>query len=174
MADQTDKQTPGAGQKKKLPLKTAAILVAVLLLEAGAISAAFLLSGGPADVKAEGASKDAVAAAMQPVEIMVLAEKFQNTRTGRSYLYDTELFIVTQQKHQKNIEAQIAAMRAQITTDVATIFRRADPSHLLEPELSTLTRQIRATLDNRLGYDEDGKPYVQEVLMKCMQFRADM
>lgn len=160
--------------KKKFPVRTVVILLAVLLLEGAAISAAFLLSGGPADVKADPAAIDAAAMAEQPVEVLVIAEKFQNTRTGRPYLYDTEIYIVVKQKYQVDIEAQIEAMQAQLTTDVATIFRRAEPSHLLEPELSTLTRQIQAVLNERLGHDEDGKPKVQEVLIrKCMQFRAD-
>lgn len=177
MAEQVaDKEAAAeqSSEKKKLPVKTALILAAVLLIEAGAISAAFLLSGGPANVQAEGAPDDVLAQAMQPVEVMVLAEKFQNTRTGRSYLYDTEIFIVVQRKHQERLDSVIESSRAQISTDVAAIFRRAEPAHLLEPELSTLTRQVRASLDDRLGYDEDGKPYVQEVLIKCMQFRADM
>lgn len=175
MPEQTpEKQAPPTANKR-LPIKTMAILAVVLLLEGGAISAAFLLAGGPADVKAEGAAPDAAAQAMQPVEVMVLAEKFQNTRSGRPYLYDTEIFLVTHQKYQKLVEEQIEAMRAQISTQIATIFRRAEPSQLIEPELSTLTRQIRAALDDQLGYDADGNPYVQEVLIKkCMQFRADM
>jgi len=161
--------------KRKLPVKTLGALAAVLLLEAGAISAAFLFAGGPAPVKAEGAPEDAAALLEQPVETLVVADKFQNTRTGRSYMYDTEIFVVVTTKNQSNVEGRVDQMKAQITTDIATIFRRAEPSHLLEPELSTLTRQVRAALDERLGIDEDGQPYVREVLIKkCTQFRADL
>jgi flagellar basal body-associated protein FliL len=171
MADEKNEQaTPG----RKVPVKTAIILAAVLLIEAAAISAVFLLSGGPSAVKADPSAFDAVALAEQPVETLVIADKFQNTRTGRPYLYDTEVYAVVRQKHLGNVDMRVASMRAQITTDVATIFRRAEPSHLLEPELSTLTRQIHAALNDRLGHDEEGQPYVREVLIKrCMQFRAD-
>ena len=173
MADeQTTEQTQGG---RKLPLKTALILAAVLLIEGAAISGAFLLSRGPTPVQAEEAPGHAAALAEQPVEVLLVAEKFQNTRTGRPYLYDTEIYIVIRQKDQERIEARIEAMRAQITTSLATIFRRAEPSYLLEPELSTLTRQIQADLDEQLGRDEEGEPYVQEVLIKkCMQFRSDL
>lgn len=179
MAEETkDAQTPAEGAaeepKKKLPIKTVAIMGVVLALEAVAISAAFMLAGGPATVHADAAAHDEAAAAEQPVELLVAADKYQNTRTGRPYLYDTEIYVVTKVKHQEDMELKIETMGAQISTDIATIFRRAEPAHLLEPELSTLTRQINAALDNRLGFDEDGKPFVDEVLIKkCMQFRAD-
>lgn len=180
MAEEKPQEAAGASEeaaqpeKKKLPIKTAAILTVALVLEAVAISAAFMFAGGPATVHAEGAPHDEAALAEQPVELLVAADKYQNTRTGRPYLYDTEIYLVTKAKFQEDMEAKIEMMGAQISTDIATIFRRAEPAHLLEPELSTLTRQIRAALDNRLGFDEDGKPFVDEVLIKkCMQFRAD-
>lgn len=170
-----EKPAAAADGKKKLPIKTVGILAAVLALEAGAISAAFMLAGGPAEVKAEGAAADDHALLEQPVEILVIADRFQNTRTGRAYMYDTEIFVVTKKKHEEQVGDRLEHMKAQITTDIATIFRRAEPSHLLEPELSTLTRQVRAAIDGRLGHDEDGQPYADEVLIKkCMQFRADM
>ncbi len=161
--------------KKKFPIKTLIIMLVVLIIEGAAISAAFLLSGGPEEVKADGAAEDEAAMMEQPVEVLVVSDKFQNTRSGRSFLYDTEVYIVIRGKHQDYIDRAIENMRAQISTEIATIFRRAEPSHLLEPELSTLTRQIRAALDKRFGHDDEGEPYVQEVLIrKCTQYRADM
>ncbi|MEX1017134.1 MAG: hypothetical protein WDZ31_10365, partial [Phycisphaeraceae bacterium] len=85
--------------KKGFPIKTMLILFAVLALEGAAISAVFMLSGGPQDARAEGAVEDEAARAEQPVEVLVIADKFQNTRTGRSYLYDTEIYIVIKRKH---------------------------------------------------------------------------
>ncbi|MFA9478658.1 hypothetical protein ACERK3_10155 [Phycisphaerales bacterium AB-hyl4] len=156
-------------------LKTVLVLVAILALEAAAISAVFLLSGGPEDARAAGAAEDEAALAEQPVEVLVIADKFQNTRTGRSYLYDTEVYIVTQRRWRGSVEQRIDSMEAQLTSDVATIFRRAEPAHLLEPELATLTRQLEAAMNRRLGKDEEGEPLVQEVLIrKLMRFRGDL
>jgi flagellar basal body-associated protein FliL len=176
MADQKDESKQQAsGPSRKFSIRTLLILMGVLVLEAAAVSALFLLAGKPADVHASGAALDQAAMMEQPVELLAIEDRFQNTRTGRAYLYDTEIYIVVRQKHQEKIKADLESMHAQISTDVATIFRRAEPAHLLEPELSTLTRQIRAALDQRLGQDENGEPYVQEVLIrKCMQFRADL
>jgi len=65
-------------------------------------------------------------------------------------------------------------MAAQVASDIATIFRRAEPAHLGEPTLATVTRQIMASLDERIGRDAEGKSLVQEVLMKkCIQYRVD-
>jgi flagellar basal body-associated protein FliL len=171
-----DKKEQAQTSKKKLPLKTIGVLAAVLLIEAGAISAVFLLAGGPADVKGDSAAVDKAAIANRPVEQLVVEEKFQNTRTGRTYLYETEVYIVVRQKYQKDIEKELESKRAQITTDIATIFRRADPVHLLEPTLATITRQIQAVLDQRLEPDEDtGESRVMEVLVrKCIQYKADL
>ena len=171
MAEQNENKQDAP--KRKFPIKTIIALAVVLLLEAGAVSVVFFIAGQPADVKAEGAKLDK-AKMEQPVEMLLVEDRFQNTRTGRAYLYDTEIYIVLARKHEKTLNQRLESMKAQITTEIATIFRRAEPSHLLEPELSTLTRQIKAMLDEKIGYDEDGEPYVEEVLIrKCMQFRAN-
>jgi len=174
MAEKDNKEQVEA--KKKLPLKTIAVLLAVLLIEAGAISAVFLLAGGPANVKGDAAEEDKEAMANRPVEQLVVQDKFQNTKTGRTYLYETEVYIVVRQKHQKKVEAELESKRAQITTDISTIFRRAGPVHLLEPTLATITRQIKAALDERLDPEEEtGESRVMEVLIrKCIQYKADL
>lgn len=174
MPDNND--TNDAVQRKGgFSLKTLLVLVAVLAVEGAAISAVFLLTGGPADARAEGAAADEAALAEEPVEILVIADKFQYTRTGRSYLYDAEIYIITARKHRPAIEDRVDRMEAQVRSDVATIIRRAEPAHLMEFELSTLKRQIESSLNNHLGYDEQGEPLVQAVhVSKWMRFRGDL
>lgn len=150
---------------KKLPIKTIAVVLLALLIEAGAIVGVFMFAGGPSPVQADGMSGNAVRTGDQPKEVLIVADKFQNTRTGRAYLYDTEVWIVTKAKHEEQVRAQNEAMQAAIKSDVTTIFRRADPSHLRESELATLTRQIHAVLDERFGYDPDGNPLVQDCFL---------
>jgi len=172
MAEQGENQQQDA-PKRKFPIKTIIALAVVLLIEGAAVSLVFLLAGQPADVKAEGAKLDE-AKLNQPTEMLLVEDRFQNTRTGRAYLYDTEIYMVVPNKHEKTVEGKLEQMKAQVTTEIATIFRRAEPAHLLEPELSTLTRQIKAMVDRKFGYDEEGEAYVQQVLIrKCMQFRAN-
>jgi len=175
MAEEQPKaESPDSG-KKKLPIKTLIVLAVVVVVEAAAISAAFLIAGKPADVKAQGALPDAEADANRLVEVQVLEHKFQNTKTGRTYVYDTQLYVVVKQKHQEQVARYIEQMQAQIVSDVATIYRRAEPAHLLEPTLGTLKRMIKASLDEKIGRDDDGNPIIEQVLItKFSQFRADL
>ena len=180
MAEQKPKEAAAVGgvdaapARKRLPIKTFLVMTAVLLIEGVAISAAFMIAGKPADVKAE---KTAATEAQQgelPVEKLVIAEKFQNNRTGKTYLYDTEIYIIVKSKDDEAVTERIEAMSAQIAADIATIFRRAEPAHLLEPTLATLTRQLKSVLDERIGRDAEDKSMVREVLMKkYTQYRAD-
>lgn len=157
--------------KKTLPIKTVIILAVVLLIEGAAISAAFLLTGGPDAVKADGALMDEMAEMEQPVEELVVADNFQNTKTGKTYIYDTEIFVVVKRKNRERVMKTLETMSAQVTTAIAIIFRRAEPAHLLEPSLATLNHQIKVALDERFKRDDEGNPIVQQVLIKkCTQF----
>lgn len=171
--EETKSEQPA--KKGGLPMQTLAILGAAMLIEAIAIIGVYHFASGPQKVKADTAAEDVAAQAEQPVELELITEKFQNTRTGRTYIYDTEIFIVIREKDKAKVEEGIKRMAASVGTEVATIFRRAEPAHLLEPTLATLTRQIHAVLDERLGKDQDGKSMIQQVLIKkCTQFRVDI
>ena len=171
--NETNEQTQAP--KKGLPIKTILVLAVVLLIEGVAISAAFLLAGGPAEVKADGAAIDEAAMLEMPTEVVVADGKFQNTRSGRSYLYDTEVWIVIKKKNRELVEQTLESSKAQIGTDISRIFRRAEPAYLIEPELSTLTRQVRAALDERIGHDGEGEAIILEVLIpECKRYRSDL
>jgi len=175
MAEEQNKADAAASGGSKLPIKTLIVLAVVVVVEAVAISAVFLLAGGPADVKADGAQVDPMADADRLVEELVLDDKFQNTKTGRTYVYDTTIYVVVKQKHREQVARYIEEMQAQIKADVAIIYRRAEPTHLLEPTLGTLKRMIKASLDEKIGRDEEGDPIIDKVLItKFSQFRADL
>jgi len=175
MADEQTPETAEESSKGGLPMMTLAVVGGALLLQVGVIAAVFFLAGGPAPVQAEGAIPDAEADANRLVEVLLVKGKFQNTKTGRTYFYDTEVFIVVKQKHQEQVEGYIESMTAQISEDTSIIFRRAEPSHLLEPTLNTLKRMIKASVDEKFGRDEEGLPIVEKVLItKFSQYRADV
>lgn len=170
-------ETPNADApaKKKLPIKMVAVMAVMLLIEGAAIVGIFMFAGGPDEVKADSVATSLETQGELPAEVLVIAEKFQNTRTGRAYVYDTEIWIVVKTKNKGKAEMAMESMTAQLNTDIAQIFRKAEPTHLLEPELSTLTRQIQSKLDERFGVDEDAQPVIQQVLIpKCEQYRADL
>ncbi len=160
-----DKKDTTEAPKKKLPIKTILVVLAALLIEGAAIVGVFMMVGGPSPVQADGLAGQTVAASEQPREVLIVSGKFQNTRSGRPFLYDTRIWIVVKQKHVDEIEARKAQMEGALHADVTTIFRRAEPSHLNEHELSTLTRQIRAALEERFGYDPDGQSYIKDCFL---------
>lgn len=174
MAEQNENNDKKQGKKKGLPLKTGLILALVLVVEVIGAGGLWWALGGPPSAKADNAAKDSAAKAEQPVELQLLKDRFQNTRTGRPYLYETDLYVVVAQKNVPYVKKRIKDIKALLTTDVATIFRRADPSYFHEPTLSTLTRQIQADLDKRFGHDVDGKPYIQNVLIQQLTEYANM
>ncbi len=166
---------PDADDKKKLPIKTALILIVALLIEGVAISTVFIVAKGPEPIRADAGLAEDLGDEEKEVEVLVIAEKFQNTRTGRSYLYDTEIYVMIRKKHTDVVDTSIQGMQAQLSTEIATIFRRAEPSYLMEPELATLTRQVGAVLVTKIGDDSDSQPYVLGTLIKkCIRIRADM
>jgi flagellar basal body-associated protein FliL len=177
MAEEVKKDVAAAAEepkKKGLPLIPIIAVASVLLLEAVVIVGLFMFSGGPSEVKAEPGLADEIAAGEAPAEILVLAGKFQNTKSGRSFMYDTEIYVKTKQKHLELLEERKEQLQATITKEIATIYRRAEPSHLREQELATLTRQVTSALEEVFGEDENDEPYVQEVLItKCMEFASD-
>ncbi|MEZ6190842.1 MAG: hypothetical protein R3C45_06065, partial [Phycisphaerales bacterium] len=146
-----------------------------LLIEGVAIAAVFMIAKGPEPIQADAALSDELASAEKPVEVLVIQEKFQNTRTGRSYLYDTEIYVIIRNKHMDKVDETIQSMQAQLSTEIATIFRRAEPAYMMEPDLATLSRQVGAVLVQKLGVDSEGEPYVMGTLIKkCIRIRADM
>jgi len=162
-------------EKKKLPMKTAIVLLVALVVEAVAIIGVFMFAKGPEPLKADATINEEMAELEREVEVLVIAEKFQNTRTGRSYLYDTEIYVIIQNKHLGVVDESIQGMQAQLSTEIATIFRRAEPSYMMEPDLATLTRQVSAVLKDKLGGDTEGNTYVLGTyIKKCIRIRADM
>lgn len=167
---QTDNEKKG-----KLPLKAILIVAGILLVEGIGISTAFMLASKPSPVSADPAALDAEALANQEVEELVVSDKFPNSKMGRTYLYDTEVYILLRRKHRDRVMNDLQNMNVRVSSEIGTIFRSIDPLLLEEPTLATLRRQIKAKLDELFGKDEQsGLPLVEDVLIrKCTRFRAD-
>ncbi len=157
-----------------LPIKAIIMVAAILLIEAGTILGTMWLSGGPTEVKGQGIDADLKAEQNELVEVLVVQGKYDNQRTGRTYLYDSEIYATVRRKNEAKFKEELETMKTQISVDVQTIFRRAEPSHFQEPTRATLTRQIKAVLDERFGKDAEGEPLIESVLIgKCLPYRAD-
>ncbi|MEM6392312.1 MAG: flagellar basal body-associated FliL family protein [Planctomycetota bacterium] len=165
----------GEQPKKKFPLKMAIVLAAVMIVEGLAIGIAFWVAGGPSEVEATTAFDDPEAEENRPTILLVTSGKYQNTRSGQPFLYDTEIQVSVKNKHADLVQEKVTNLEPMISDRVVTIFRRAEPAHLNEPERQTLKRQLKATLNDILGNSPDGEPFVIEVLISNMkQFSTDI
>lgn len=188
---------PAAGAKKAagggiggLLGKTPVMLGGVMVLEAVVLFAGFkFLGAGPKTTHgAELAPPDAAAVQKdahgnpipggasgpkaKTVELLVLEFKAQNKQSGRTFLYDVVVYVVTKSEFEQRVKDTIAARGALIKDRVRTIIAQNDPEKLgggSEPGLETLRRQVKHQLDEIIG---DGM--IEEVLVpRCIPFRTD-
>jgi len=166
-----------APAKKKLPMKMIIILAVVMVAEGVIFGAGYFIFGDkPPTVQAEGLDKDDKAAEFELVEVLLIGDKFQNTRQGaQAYLYDATIYVVVQQRHRGYIETEIEDQMARISQEVTEVFARAEPAQLNEPDRLTLKRQILDKCKERFGEDADGEPYVRDVVISnWKRFSTDL
>lgn len=172
--EKNDAQAPA---KKKLPMKMLIILAVVMVVEGAIFGAGYFLFGDePPTVQAEGLKPDEKAAQFEQVEVLLVGDKFQNTRQGtQAYLYDATIYVLVQQRYRERIEEEIEKNIHRISQEVTEVFARAEPAQLNEPDRLTLKRQILDKCQGRFGDDPDGEPYVRSVVISnWKRFSTDM
>ncbi|MBX2852207.1 MAG: hypothetical protein KTR15_10715 [Phycisphaeraceae bacterium] len=172
-----DNNTEQAPAKKKLPMKMIIILAVVMVVEGAIFGAAyFILGDKPPAVQAEGLDEDDKASEFELVEVLLIGDKFQNTRQGaQAYLYDATVYVVVQERHRAIIETEIEDQMARISQEVTEVFARAEPAQLNEPDRLTLKRQILDRCEKRFGDDAEGEPYVRAVVISnWKRFSTDL
>jgi flagellar basal body-associated protein FliL len=164
----------------------------VMLIEAVVLFAGFKFIGGGSPRAAAGAELAAAEKGEVPagegkegekgtgaatdkkaqVEIPVIDFRAPNKQSGRTFLYDVSIFVVTKGANEEKVKAMILSRDALIKDRVRTIIAQSDPEKLgggSEPGLETLRRQVKYQLDEIIG---DG--LIDEVLVpRCIPFRTD-
>ncbi|MCC7350743.1 MAG: hypothetical protein IT446_09255 [Phycisphaerales bacterium] len=106
------------------------------------------------------------------VEINVIDFKTPNRQTGRLFLYDVSIFVVTKGEFADKLKEMIKDREALIKDRIRTIIAVSDPEKLgggSEPGLETLRRQVKYQLDEIIG-----EGMIDEVLIpRCTPFRVD-
>jgi flagellar basal body-associated protein FliL len=163
-----------ADKKKRPPVKVLAIVGGLMVAEAAAVYLFVGMTGSRAQNAAaeiKGAEENALE---QPVEISLVDDKFQNMQTGRVWMWDVQIVLKVKKKHEEYITTELARREAEIKEGVAQVMRRAQHSHLREPELTTLNRQLTAYLDTVFGPDADGESRIERVMIpKCKGFQVE-
>lgn len=177
-----DKAAPRGGMLTKTPV----LIGGVMLLEAAVLVAGFKALGGGAPKAAAGAELATTeedphgdghgggksGASKKAVELLVVDFKAPNKASGRTFLYDVTIYVVTTGEREKQVKDKLKEREALIKDRIRTIIAQSDPEKLTggsEPGLETLRRQVKYQLDIVLG-----EGVIEEVLVpKCIPFRAD-
>ena len=171
--------------------KTPVMLGGVMLLEAVVLFAGFkFLSGGSGPKSAEGAELSTTEHVeghgdghgdgkggkavdkRKTVEVNVLDFKAPNKQSGRTFLYDVSIYVVTKAEFAEKVKTTIGEREALIKDRVRTIIAQSDPEKLgggSEPGLETLRRQVKYQLDEIIGEEMVGEVLVP----RCIPFRTD-
>ncbi len=120
----------------------------------------------------DGVKSDSPTDANKACELEVVDFRSPNKISGREYLYDVSIYVVTKFSHQDKVKSIIADREALIKDRIRTIIAQSDPEKLgggSEPGLETFRRQVKYQLDEIVG---DG--LIDDVLVpKCIPMRAD-
>ena len=183
-------KTAGGGASALLT-KTPVLMGGVMLLEAVVLFAGFKFLGAgapPADAAhianlddghgnsghgdGKGSDGKAPLDKRKTVEVNVLDFKAPNKLSGRTFLYDVSIYLVTKNEHAESVKQTIKDREALIKDRVRTIIAQSDPEKLgggSEPGLETLRRQVKYQLDEIIGEE-----MISEVLVpRCIPFRTD-
>ena|SRR5687768_14050529 len=167
--------------------KTPVMLGGVMFLEAIVLFAGFkFLSGGSGPKSAgavelttsehvdghDGDKKGGKLDRKKTVEVNVLDFKAPNKQSGRTFLYDVSIYVVTKAEFAEKVKTTITDREALIKDRIRTIIAQSDPEKLgggSEPGLETLRRQVKYQLDEIIGEEMVGEVLVP----RCIPFRTD-
>lgn len=196
------KKDEKGGEEKKgggLMSKTPVLLSGVMLIQAGIVLAGvkFLIPSAPAPAGAaitedadgahpseadhsadshadakDGSATERTYDEKKSYSLKLISMKAPNKTSGRTFLYDMEIWVMVKGKLAKRVESTIAEREALIQDRLRTIIAQSDPEKLgggSEPGLETLRRQVKHQLDEIVG-----EGVIDEVLVpRCIPFRTD-
>ena len=166
MADEQDNATTDEAQSSGggINIKLLALVAGIMIVEAVAVFAGVKLLAGPAQASAELVGEEGNDEE-QPVEILLIDDRFQNMQSGRVWGWAIEAHLKLRTRTQAEVEATMAGQSAEVREGIALIIRRAQDRHLREPGLETLSRQLTTYVHQVFGTDHDGIPLVDRVII---------
>ena len=148
-------------------LKTVILIAAVLVVEAVAIVGVMLVIGGPGDVRADPLPDQlTINEDDKIVEVLVLDTRLPNSRSGLTYLYETEIYVQVRKRHADRVVGHLEQFQNEIKSEIAAIWKTSELHHFQEPKLENLKRKVYALLNDRFGPSDDGQgPIIQKVVI---------
>ncbi|MEM7229463.1 MAG: hypothetical protein AAF432_11690 [Planctomycetota bacterium] len=173
MSDNAPETTEASAKPGKF--KVLLLMAAIVVAEAVVIVGGMKFLAGPDEVQANPMPDMEMSDDDKIVETLVLSGKLPNSRTGVTYLYDTEVFVQSRQKYAERVTTEMEQFQNEIKADITAIWRTSEPHHFDEPRLETLTRKVYALLNERFGTDPESGDVIAEKAVIVMQtgFRID-
>ena len=175
MAEETT-TTESPAKSGKLRVKTIVVIAIILVVEAAVIVGGMRFLGGPAEADAgEGALLAGVPEEDKITEIKIVNTRLPNSKTGVTYLYDTEIYAQVKRKHADRVNEELEQFQHEIRAELTALWRTSEPEHFREPRLETLSRKVGAMLNDRFGNEpETGEPIITKcVIVMGTGFRVD-
>lgn len=175
-AKPAEKPAEGAPAKKGLPIKTIAVVAAVMLVEAVAV---FVVMKA---ISPKSSHAQTEHAALQHddgdtlKEIKVADEKYQNMSQGKdSWMWQIHVAVQVKKRHADKVEGILKSRESEIREGLRQIVGRADHNMLKEADSKALNRQFTAYLNTIVPVDEkSNEPLIERVLIpRCFGFPAD-
>ncbi|GAB4553720.1 MAG: hypothetical protein Tsb0013_16200 [Phycisphaerales bacterium] len=169
-------QQDDAKKKGGPPIKTVVVILALLVGEGAAIVFLMTMMGKPSEVAAQDLLEDPEQAQSVVVELPVLQDKFSNAKQGRLWIWDMEIVIAVETRHQEDVQAVLDRRASLIRSGIGRIIASAQHTYFQEPGYDTIRRQILDFLNGEelVGTDAEGEVMVQDVLIpSCIGFPAD-
>ncbi|MEE2906727.1 MAG: hypothetical protein VX527_02740 [Planctomycetota bacterium] len=163
MNRQADTSKTSSGNRRRLAVFLA---LATATLQVAAALGLMILMGTPRGAVADDlalvhpSSNDVI------IEIPLLAERLQNNRTGITRVYDVEIVLKATSAEASRIREEIIQHGHEYRAAVTHLWRSADPAHLDEPSLKTLSRRLRGEMLEFFGREAvSGKPVIRDVIV---------
>ncbi|MFG0282902.1 MAG: hypothetical protein ACF8R7_00630 [Phycisphaerales bacterium JB039] len=164
MAQAQDQSAPAESKAGKLPIKTLAVVAAIMLVEGAGVYTFMRMTGRTPEVaSAELIDEDNDQEAL--VEIQLLSGQYPNLSTNQLWLWEIDIYLKVRRKNEELVNKILERRKAEIAEGVGLIIRKAQHTHLKEPELLTIQRQLRALVTEIFGTDPDGAERVERVII---------
>jgi flagellar basal body-associated protein FliL len=162
-----EEQQQTVATPKGLPIKTIAVVAAIMMMEAGGVYIFMRMTGrtpevASATLAAEEQNPDT------PVEVQLIAGTYTNLSTNQNWMWEIDIYLKVRRRNEELVNKTLERRKAEIAEGVGLIIRKAQHAHLKEPELLTIQRQLGALVTEIFGTDPDGAPRVERVIIaKC-------
>jgi hypothetical protein len=176
MADETTHSSDAPEKSGKKRPKTIIIIAIILVVEAAGIIGGMRFFGGPSEADAGDPMQMAgVPDEDKITEIKIVNTRLPNSKTGVTYLYDTEIYVQVKRKFEARVNEELEQFQNEIRAELTALWRTSEPEHFREPRLETLTRKVYALLSDRFGNDsETGEAIINKcVIVMGPGFRVD-